>query len=71
MHSASCRPSARVAHATVAQRHAPAARTSSWCAMTPADQMSDSGPTLELSTSGAMNLQGAPPLLMHTHTDPA
>jgi len=43
----------------VMQRHARAARTSSWCAMTPADQMSDSGPTLELSTSGAMNLQGS------------
>ncbi len=39
--------------------------------MTPADQMSDSGPTLELSTSGAMNLLGAPPVLTHTQADPA
>lgn len=30
---------------------------SSWCAMTPADQMSEAGTTAELSTSGAMNLQ--------------
>ncbi len=29
---------------------------SSWCAITPADQMSEAGTTAELSTSGAMNL---------------
>lgn len=29
---------------------------SSWCAMTPADQMSEAGSTADLSTSGAMYL---------------
>ena len=31
---------------------------SSWCAMTPADHTSEAGSTADLSTSGAMNLQG-------------